>query len=247
MPSVINATTTNGVTVQGDNSGSLQLATNNGTTALTIDTSQNVGIGTTPNIWNSSVKAVQVTSAATFFGGAGNASISQNYLYDAANADVYVGNGFATQLLQRNGQFEFYTAPNNTSGALAAMTFTQRMVLTNGGLLQFNSGYGSVATAYGCRAWVNFNGTGTPAIRASGNVSSITDFATGEFGVNFTTAMPDINYAPVATCTHNAGLVGNGYISFRTDPLGTTSSVSFYVQSTAGSFDPLCFALAVFR
>jgi hypothetical protein len=40
---------------------------------------------------------------------------------------------------------------------------------------KFNSGYGSVATAYGCRAWVNFNGTGTVAIRASGNVSSITD------------------------------------------------------------------------
>ena len=46
MPSIINATTTNGVTVQGDNSGSLQLATNSGTTAVTIDTSQNVGIGT---------------------------------------------------------------------------------------------------------------------------------------------------------------------------------------------------------
>ena len=46
MPSILNATTANGVTVQGDNSGSLQLATNNGTTAVTIDTSQNVGIGT---------------------------------------------------------------------------------------------------------------------------------------------------------------------------------------------------------
>ena len=46
MSSIINATTTAGVTVTGDNSGSLQLATNNGTTALTIDTSQNVGIGT---------------------------------------------------------------------------------------------------------------------------------------------------------------------------------------------------------
>ena len=47
MSSIINATTTAGVTVTGDNSGSLQLATNNGTTAVTIDTSQNVGIGTT--------------------------------------------------------------------------------------------------------------------------------------------------------------------------------------------------------
>jgi hypothetical protein len=45
------------------------------------------------------------------------------------------------------------------------------------------------------RAWVNFNGTGTPAIRASGNVSSITDNGTGDYTVNFTTAMPDANYA----------------------------------------------------
>ena len=66
--------------------------------------------------------------------------------------------------------------------------------ITSAGLFQFNSGYGSVATAYGCRAWVNFNGTGTVAIRASGNVTSITDNGTGDYTVNFTTAMPDANY-----------------------------------------------------
>ena len=60
---------------------------------------------------------------------------------------------------------------------------------------KFNSGYGSVATAYGCRAWVNFNGTGTIAIRGSGNVSSITDDGTGQYIINFATAMPDANYA----------------------------------------------------
>ena len=48
---------------------------------------------------------------------------------------------------------------------------------------------------YKCRAWVNFNGTGTVAIRASGNVSSITDNAVGLFTVNFINAMPDSNYA----------------------------------------------------
>jgi len=46
-----------------------------------------------------------------------------------------------------------------------------------------------------CRAFVNFNGTGTPAIRASFNVSSITDNGTGDYTVNFTTAMPDANYS----------------------------------------------------
>ena len=51
------------------------------------------------------------------------------------------------------------------------------------------------APIYACRAWVNFDGTGTPAIRASGNVTSITDNGTGDYTVNFTTAMPDANYA----------------------------------------------------
>jgi hypothetical protein len=52
------------------------------------------------------------------------------------------------------------------------------------------------APLYMCRAWVNFNGTGTVAIRASGNVTSITDNGTGDYTVNFTTAMTDANYAP---------------------------------------------------
>jgi hypothetical protein len=50
------------------------------------------------------------------------------------------------------------------------------------------------APSYSARAWVNFNGTGTVAIRASGNVTSITDNGTGDYTVNFTTAMPDANY-----------------------------------------------------
>jgi len=49
------------------------------------------------------------------------------------------------------------------------------------------------------KAWVNFNGTGTVAIRASLNVSSITDNGTGDYTVNFTTAFADANYAVVAS------------------------------------------------
>ena len=58
----------------------------------------------------------------------------------------------------------------------------------------FTTAVGS-APSYACRAWVNFNGTGTVAIRASGNVSSITDNGVGDYTVNFTTAMPDANYS----------------------------------------------------
>jgi len=77
--------------------------------------------------------------------------------------------------------------------------------ITSGGDFQFNSGYGSAATAYGCRAWVNFNGTGTVAIRASGNVSSITDNGVGDYTVNFTNAMPDANYAAFVMATWDGG------------------------------------------
>ncbi len=53
------------------------------------------------------------------------------------------------------------------------------------------------APIYACRALVNFNGTGTVAIRASGNVSSITDNGTGDYTVNFVTAMPDEKYSVI--------------------------------------------------
>jgi hypothetical protein len=65
MPSIINATTTTGVAVTGDNSGSLQLATNNGTTAVTIDTSQNVGIGETSPLGKLHIKVTDTGSTAS--------------------------------------------------------------------------------------------------------------------------------------------------------------------------------------
>jgi hypothetical protein len=89
------------------------------------------------------------------------------------------------------------------SNTLTLPAATGTVIYSNAsGNLQANSGYGSVATGYLCRAWVNFNGTGTVAIRASGNVTSITDNGTGDYTVNFTTAMPDANYSSVA----NSGL-----------------------------------------
>jgi hypothetical protein len=88
------------------------------------------------------------------------------------------------------GAMRFYT---NDANALV-----ERMRITSGGALQFNSGYGSVATAFGCRAWVNFDGTtnvgGNCTIRASGNVSTVADNGTGKYTVNFTNAFPDANY-----------------------------------------------------
>ena len=59
------------------------------------------------------------------------------------------------------------------------------------------------APSYSARAWVNFNGTGTVAIRESGNVSSITDGGVGLYGINFTTAMEDVNYGANATASRS--------------------------------------------
>jgi len=57
------------------------------------------------------------------------------------------------------------------------------------------------APIFACRAWVNFKGTDTVTIRASGNVSSITDNGAGDYTINFTTAMSDANYAVVTSRT----------------------------------------------
>jgi hypothetical protein len=116
---------------------------------------------------------------------------------------------------------------------------------TEAGLLQFNSGYGSVATAYGCRAWVNFNGTGTVAIRASGNVTSITDNGTGDYTVNFTTAMPDANYSVVAGSSFTANGVRG---SVWAEPFAVNSSSARILATTAtGIFDCVSITAAIFR
>lgn len=138
----------------------------------------------------------------------------------------------------------------DTSGALNFQTNgTTALGFDSSGVLSFNSGYGSAAKAYGCRAWVNFNGTGTVAIRASGNVTSITDNGTGDYTVNFTTAMPDANYA-INTTSAGAGtgqLVG---LTAGASPTQTTSSVrvAFREGSSPYSFSDCAYvAVSVFR
>lgn len=78
---------------------------------------------------------------------------------------------------------------------------TSQLVIKNGVASTPPTIQDSAGTQIGtfCRAWVNFNGTGTVAIRASFNVSSITDNGTGDYTVNFTSAMPDVNYCPNVT------------------------------------------------
>jgi len=80
MASIINSTTTAGVTVTGDNSGSLQLATNNGTTAVTIDTSQNIGIGTTTPTGKFEVKSANNTGTDSIIRATSNNGTASTWL-----------------------------------------------------------------------------------------------------------------------------------------------------------------------
>lgn len=82
---------------------------------------------------------------------------------------------------------------------------TSTLVLKNGVASTPPTIQDSAGTEIGtfCRAWVNFNGTGTVAIRASFNVSSITDDGVGSYTVNFTNSLPDVNYCVVTAAPNN--------------------------------------------
>ena len=97
-----------------------------------------------------------------------------------------------------------------------------------------------------CKAWVNFNGTGTVAIRGSYNVSSITDNGAGDYTVNFTTAMPDANYAP-AIATQRNGINSAVWGSVKFDSTMATSNVRIAtVDVTPTPTDPIGVFVAIF-
>jgi hypothetical protein len=156
----------------------------------------------------------------------------------------------------------FYYAANSNFGidsAASGLRFVKNLDESGGVLfanidssanLQFNSGYGSVATAYGCRAWVNWNGSGGASIRASGNVSSVTRNTTGDYTVNFTSAMPDINYSVATsitfpqygfyTATNNGSDTGTA--AYTTGSIRVVSS-----RYGGGSVDGIVCTASVFR
>jgi hypothetical protein len=113
----------------------------------------------------------------------------------------------------------------------------------------FNAG--GTAPVYACRAWVNFDGTtATPStIRASGNVSSVTRNATGNYTVNFTTAMPDADYALSGS---GSSATGRGGVLGSTDSYTrTTTAAQFSNISQGGTSNDLAngalMSVAIFR
>ena len=195
-----------------------------GAEAMRINSSGNVGIGTA-----SPSARVDVRTAA--LGTALQLSDDTNY---GAN---FIGISGGLKL-----------AMNGTQTFAIFQSTNERMRIDSSGNLQFNSGYGSVATAYGCRAWVNFNGTGTVAIRASGNVTSITDNGSGQYTVNFTTAMSDVNYITVFNGNGNVDTFSGGGRQFSMVRTRATGSVQVNtVDEGGGQSDASYIGVAIFR
>jgi hypothetical protein len=117
--------------------------------------------------------------------------------------------------------------------------------------IQNSGGTGSPAINGLAAAWVNFNGTGTVAIRAASNVSSITDNGTGYYTVNMTTAMSDINYsiAGSAATTGGAAMIfqSNSNNSTYQPVAPTTTTFTIVTGNSSTPFDSTYINAVVFR
>ena len=141
-------------------------------------------------------------------------------------------------------------SPAITVGATGTTSFAENVTMSgtanNIGTTTAGTYSGSFAGNAGlatAKAWVNFDGTGTPAARTNGsyNVSSIGDRATGKFTVNFTTDMANTAFAVAA-------LAGNASTDDRT-PMGqlpdAVGSVNIDVKNLANSFYDVTFVSAI--
>ena len=205
-----------------------------GTTRATVDSSGRLGIGTT-----SPSALLHIAKSG------GNAKLLVQRSNTAANTDDYgsivwqssAGNnnaliGAARHSAENDAYMFFSTASGGTLQEVGRFT--------HDGDLRFNSGFGSVATAYGVRAWVNFDGTGTAAIKEDGGISSFTDVDTGKFRISFSTTMPDANYCPIMGIC-NDSYAGTVLTLGQDGPTGsmfskTTTQLQFRVSKNGGDF-----------
>jgi hypothetical protein len=135
---------------------------------------------------------------------------------------------------------------DGTIGGLVAGGLPDNSITTNDIAANAVSEGKLASNLYTCKAWVNFGGTGTVTLRASGNVTSITDNNVGQYTVNFTTAMPNTNYAFNFTCNGN----GTDYRTFTAMLDGTKTVNSIRIILTdinAAGVDASEISASIFR
>ena len=124
------------------------------------------------------------------------------------------------------------TVQHNTSGFNNVVQFTDGAGTENGTL---------------CRAWVNFNGTGTPSIFNDFNVSSISDEATGDYTINFSNALSNANYAVASIISVNGSSGANGgwniAFSRNADPTTSGFRVETFTATTFAESDIVTLAI----
>ena len=130
---------------------------------------------------------------------------------------------------------------------------TSGQALLSDGDGSFSWGTGSVVTAtsgsapyYGARAWVNFDGTGTPSIRQSANVSSLTDNGIGDYTITFTTALPDSSYAAAISAGSGTGSSGDG-TTYKNNTSASSIRVETFTPSGSSAADYARVGVIVFR
>ncbi len=191
------------------------------------------------------------TNASTDRVGIGTGTpLSKLHVAGTSTSIITITNGTTTTQLGSNAlnQSQFGSTTNHPT-RLIQNGATQLQISTTG-LVQMDNGFGSLETFYGCRAWVNFNGTGTPTLRGNGNVGSITDNGTGDYTVNFTNLMPDANYAAVATAKveDNDTIGTNNNTTIAGTAVRSGGSVKVLTSSTSSvKVDCAIVNVAIFR
>ena len=210
---------------------------------MTIAPSGNVGIGTSSPSYPLHVGAgnntgIVTTGPTAYVAANGATSLVVRDATNGIESFLYAGSSVVLAGAASNHPYQIRT--NNATRITVSAAGDTSIANT----LSFNSGFGSATTAYGCRAWINFNGF-TPVIRGSGGVSSLTKASPGNYTINYTTAMPDVNYSAVAmkqSFVANTDCQLYDYFALRT----TTSSTWVNVEAAA-VVDSASINIAFFR
>ena len=171
-----------------------------GTATILTNTWYHIAVSGTAGSYKLFINGVQ--DGSTYTGATALSSTAPLYIgvLVASGTGYYYFNGYIDELRITNGIARYtgaFTPP--TTQFLDSAGDANSSVVVNSTATGFAIGTGGINGAQLAKAWVNFNGTGTVAIRDSYNVSSITDIATGEYYVNYSTAFSNANYCAVAT------------------------------------------------